>query len=81
MGARSALAGTSTRVAAATGGGAPTACVPGDVTAAIEAIDDLSGARRGRSREVRAQKNTAGVHVLVATCRAEGGALPVLEQQ
>jgi hypothetical protein len=42
------------RVVAATDGAIPTARVPGVVAIAIAAINNLSGARRGRSREVRA---------------------------
>ena len=58
------------RVAAAADGATPTARVPGVVPIAIAAIIDFSGARRGRSREVRAARKKCRVHVRVATCRA-----------
>ena len=68
--ARFALAGNSMRVEAAADGATPTARVPGVVPIAIAAINDFSGARRGRSREVRAARKKRRVCVREATCTA-----------
>ena len=55
-GARSALSGTFSCAEAPADGAGPTARVPGVVAAAAAATADLSGARRGRLREVRAAR-------------------------
>ena len=65
MGARSALTGTSMRVAAAADGVAPTARVPGVVAAAVASTANVSGALRGCLHEVRAAHKKCRVQ---ATC-------------
>ena len=57
-------------VAAAADGAAPTAHVPGVAATATAAATDLSAARWGRSREVRAARKKRRVCVRVATCTA-----------
>jgi hypothetical protein len=67
-GARSALTGTSMRVAAAADGVALTARVPGVVAAAVASTANVSGALRDCLHEVRAARKKCRVHVREATC-------------
>ena len=70
LAARSALAGTATRVAELADGAGPTAHIPGDVAAATFAAADLSVGLRGHFREVSGARQKCVMCVRVATCRA-----------
>ena len=56
------------RVAAAADGVAPTARVPGVVTADVASTANVSGALRGCLHGVRAARKKCRVHVREATC-------------